>query len=114
MTAIENYISQFPDKTQEKLRLIHQIIKSVALEVEEDISYGMPAFKTNKKPHVYFAGYKNHIGFYATPTVHEAFAKELDNYKQGKGSVQFPLDAPLPVELIQRIVAFRVEENNKN
>src|SRR5690554_7664798 len=73
----------------------------------------MPAYKLNKKPLVYFAGYKNHIGFYATPTGHLEFAKELSKYKQGKGSVQFPLDEPLPVNLIERIIRFRVIENNQ-
>ncbi|MEZ4802709.1 MAG: DUF1801 domain-containing protein [Gelidibacter sp.] len=114
MTVIENYISTFPESTQEKLRQLYHIIKKEAFELEESISYGMPAFKLNKKPLVYFAGYKNHIGFYATPTGHESFKKELSRYKQGKGSVQFPLDEPLPVDLIKKIVAFRVEENKKN
>jgi uncharacterized protein YdhG (YjbR/CyaY superfamily) len=73
----------------------------------------MPCYKLNKKPLVYFAGYANHIGFYATPNGHEKFAKELSIYKQGKGSVQFPIDKPMPIALIQKIVAFRVKENLK-
>jgi uncharacterized protein YdhG (YjbR/CyaY superfamily) len=77
----------------------------------ESIAYGMPAYKINGKPLVYFAGYKKHIGFYATPSGHTEFADELSKYKQGKGSVQFPLDKPIPYELIRRIVAFRVNEN---
>ena len=72
----------------------------------------MPAYKTNKKPLVYFAGYPNHIGFYATPSGHEKFAKELAEFKQGKGSVQFPLDKPIPYDLIKKIVEFRVLENS--
>jgi len=111
MIEIENYIKQFPESTQEKLRQIYHEIKIVAVDAEESISYGMPAFKLNKKPLVYFAGYKNHIGFYATPTGHEAFIKELSKYKQGKGSVQFPLDEPLPLDLIRKMVEFRVKEN---
>lgn len=71
----------------------------------------MPAYKTNGKPLVYFAGYKKHIGFYATPTGHANFAKELSKYKSGKGSVQFPINQPMPLELIGRIVEFRVKEN---
>ena len=71
----------------------------------------MPAYKTNGKPLVYFAGFKNHIGFYATPAGHEKFSFELANYKQGKGSVQFPLNKPIPYDLIKRIVEFRVKEN---
>ncbi|MCK7591120.1 DUF1801 domain-containing protein [Subsaxibacter sp. CAU 1640] len=112
MKEIEDYIKQFPESTQEKLRQIYHEIKIVAVDAEELISYGMPAFKLNKKPLVYFAGYKNHIGFYATPTGHEAFIKELSRYKQGKGSVQFPLDKPLPLDLIRKIVEFRIKENN--
>lgn len=77
----------------------------------EEIVYGMPGYKTNGKPLVYFAGYKNHIGFYATPSGHEAFQKELSKYKQGKGSVQFPLNQPIPFDLIEQIVRFRVDEN---
>lgn len=80
---------------------------------EESISYGMPAYKINKKPLVYFAAFKNHIGFYATPSGHEAFAAELAKYKQGKGSVRFPLDKPLPLDLIGEIVAFRMVENSR-
>lgn len=85
-------------------------IKAAAPKAEESISYGMPAYKLNGVL-VYFAGYKNHIGFYATPTGHEAFKKELSAYKEGKGSVQFPLDEPLPLDLVSRIVKFRVKEN---
>lgn len=71
----------------------------------------MPAYKLNGRPLVYFAGCKSHIGFYATPSGHIAFAKELSKYKQGKGSVQFPIDQPMPLELIAQIVEFRVIEN---
>ena len=70
----------------------------------------MPAYKLNKKPLVYFAAFKAHIGFYATPSGHEAFKEELSKYKQGKGSVQFPLDQPIPYDLIVRMVKFRVQE----
>ncbi|MFM9907883.1 MAG: iron chaperone, partial [Chitinophagaceae bacterium] len=74
------------------------------------ISYGMPAYKLNGML-VYFAGYENHIGFYATPTGHASFKKELSIYRQGKGSVQFPIDQPLPLTLITKIVKYRVKEN---
>lgn len=112
MKTISDYISQFPVTTQEKLNQLYAIVKKAAPDAEESISYGMPAFKLSKKPLVYFAGYKNHIGFYATPTGHEAFAKELSKYKQGKGSVQFALNKPLPLDLIKRVIEFRVKENN--
>ena len=72
----------------------------------------MPAYKF-QGPLVYFAGFRNHIGFYATPTGHSKFAKELSKYKQGKGSVQFPLEEPLPLDLIERVVKFRIKENNE-
>ncbi len=111
MNEVEKYISKFPDETQLLLILIRNTIKEAAPDAVEGISYGMPGYKLNKKPLVYFAGYKKHIGFYATPSGHEAFANELKKYKQGKGSVQFPIDQPLPLDLIKRIVEFRVKEN---
>ena len=89
------------------------IIKKQAPGAVESISYGMPRYKTNKRPLVYFAAFKNHIGFYATPTGHAQFADELSKYQQGKGSVQFPLDEPLPVALIKEIVQFKLTENKK-
>ncbi len=109
--TVDAYIAQFPAEVQQKLLQLRELIQSTAPEAEEGISYGMPAYKLNKKPLVYFAGYDQHIGFYATPSGHEAFQKELAGYKQGKGSVQFPLSEPLPLELIQRIITFRVQEN---
>ncbi len=105
---VEEYISQFPENTQRILLEIRALIKRTAPEAIESISYGMPAYKVNGKPLVYFAGYKNHIGFYATPTGHEAFAAELSVYKQGKGSVQFSLTKSIPFDLIERIVLFRL------
>jgi uncharacterized protein YdhG (YjbR/CyaY superfamily) len=107
----EAYIDSFPTFTKEILLKIHQLIKHNAPHSEEDFSYGMPAYKTNGKPLVYFAAYKNHIGFYATPTGHEAFKEKLSAYKQGKGSVQFPLNQAIPYPLIEEIIKFRVEEN---
>ncbi len=108
---IDEYIAGFPKDIQNNLEQIRSTIKKVAPEAEESIGYGMPAFKTNGRPLVYFAAFKNHIGFYAIPTGHSEFAKELSNYKQGKGSVQFPLDKPMPLNLITKIVRFRVKEN---
>ncbi len=109
---VDDYILFFPEDTQALLNKVRAIIKENAPEAVESISYQMPAYKLNGKPLVYFAGYEKHIGFYATPTGHEQFAKELAKYKQGKGSVQFPLDKPIPFSLIARIVKFRVKENN--
>ncbi|WP_215226852.1 iron chaperone [Echinicola shivajiensis] len=113
MDKIESYIRQFPDHVQGILRKIRTLIKENAPDAEELISYGMPGYKTNKKPLVYFAAYKKHIGFYATPQGHSEFKNELSKYKQGKGSVQFPLDQSIPYDLIERIVRFRISENNK-
>lgn len=110
-TTVDAYISSFPLETQEKLSAIRKLIIENAPDAVESISYGMPAYKTHKKPLVYFAGYVKHIGFYATPSGHEAFAKELSVFKQGKGSVQFPINTPLPITLITRIIKFRVKEN---
>ncbi|MEL0456804.1 DUF1801 domain-containing protein [Flavobacteriaceae bacterium SZ-1-7] len=109
--TVEDYIAIFPEATQEKLNLMRETIKKHAPNTVESIAYGMPAYKLNKKPLVYFGGFAKHIGFYATPSGHEKFQEELSIYKQGKGSVQFPIDQPLPIDLIIKIVKFRVEEN---
>lgn len=109
-TGIDAYIETFPPAVRKALKQLRTIIKRVAPQATEKFSYGMPAFDLSG-PLVYFAGYKTHIGFYATPTGHAAFAKELTRYKTGKGSVQFPLGEPLPVKLIEKMVRFRVKEN---
>jgi len=108
--TVEDYISGFPAETQVKLETLRQTIKNNAPDATEGISYGMPAYKLNKKPLVYFGGFQKHIGFYSTPSGHQEFKKELSAYKQGKGSVQFPLSRPLPVDLIAEIVKFRLSE----
>lgn len=110
--TVEEYIASFPKETQEILKKVRSMIKKNAVEAIEGISYGMPSYKLNGKPLVYFGGYKNHIGFYATPSGHASFQKELSHYKQGKGSVQFPLNQEIPYDLIARMVTFRVKENN--
>lgn len=107
---IDAYIAEFPLETQTLLMQMRETIHAAAPDAVEAISYKMPTFKLNGNL-VHFAGYKNHIGFYPVPTGIEAFKDELAVYKQGKGSVQFPLDKPLPLDLITRIVKFRVEEN---
>ena len=110
MNEIDQYILQFPEETRDILNKIRALIKENAPEAIESIAYGMPAYKLNKKPLVYFAAYKTHIGFYATPSGHDAFKEELSKYKQGKGSVQFSLNQPIPYDLIMRMVKFRVSE----
>ena len=109
--TVEEYILDFSDEVQSLLNQVRSTIKRGAPDAEESISYGMPAYKTHGRPLVYFAAFKNHIGFYATPTGHSEFAKELSKYKQGKGSVQYPINQPMPLELIFQIVEFRVVEN---
>jgi uncharacterized protein YdhG (YjbR/CyaY superfamily) len=109
-TTIDQYIQSFSASVQPILYEVRNTIKENAPDAIESISYGMPAWKLNGKPLVYFAGYKNHVGFYATPTGHVAFTKELSLYKQGKGSVQFPIKESMPLQLIARIVQFRVAE----
>ena len=109
---IDEYIRIQTPEVQILLKQMRQTIKNAAPEAEEVISYNMPAFKYQGML-VYFAAYKNHIGFYATPTGHSEFKEELSMYKQGKGSVQFPLTKPLPLDLITKIVKFRVTENLK-
>lgn len=110
---VDSFIEGFPLKTQEILRSVREVIKKAAPDVEEGMGYGMPGYKLYGKPLVYFSAYKNHIGFYATPSGHSAFSSELSKYKQGKGSVQFPIGEPMPLDLIARIVKFRVKENLK-
>ena len=113
MKETEKYIAQFPENVQDILNEIRQIIVEKVPEATEKIAYGMPGFYLNKKPMVYFAAYKNHIGFYAIPTGHEEFKKELSVYKQGKGSVQFPIKDEIPYQLIRKIVKFRKNEFQK-
>jgi uncharacterized protein YdhG (YjbR/CyaY superfamily) len=105
---VNEYIQSFPIIQKELLTKMRITIKEAAPEAQEIISYGMPAYKFKGKALVYFAAYKNHIGFYATPTGHAAFKDELSIYKQGKGSVQFPIEKLLPLDLISRIVKFRM------
>jgi len=109
--SVDEYIISFPPEVQLLLEGVRATIKENAPLATESIAYGMPAYKVCGKPLVYFAGFTKHIGFYATPTGHSAFSKELSRYKQGKGSVQFPLDEPIPYHLIASIVRFRVSEN---
>lgn len=108
-SSIDDYIAGFPADTQKILQTIRTTIQKAAPEATETISYAIPTFSLNGKHLVHFAAFKNHIGFYATPTGHEAFAKELSKYKQGKGSVQFPIDEPMPLSLITKIVKFRLK-----
>ncbi|MCB0706431.1 MAG: DUF1801 domain-containing protein [Saprospiraceae bacterium] len=107
---VDEYIQFFPVEVQRLLNQIRLTIRQAVPEAVEGISYGMPAYKLMGKPLVYFGAYRNHIGFYATPSGHSEFSEALSVYKQGKGSVQFPLDKPMPLELIGQIARFRAHQ----
>ena len=107
---IDAYISGYPESIRKLLQEIRDTIKKAAPQAEEVISYGMPAFRQSGML-VWFAAFKNHIGFYPIPSGIEAFKNELSAFKGTKGSIHFPLDKPLPVDLISRIVSFRLTEN---
>ncbi|HSO14134.1 MAG TPA: DUF1801 domain-containing protein [Anaerolineales bacterium] len=109
---MDEYIAGFPEDVQVILNKIRATIKKAAPQAEEKISYQMPTFFLNGNL-VHFAAFKNHIGFYPVPSGIEKFKKELSAYEGGKGSVQFPLDQPIPYGLIARIVKFRAKENLK-
>ena len=111
--TIGEYIKAFPEDVQILLERMRQTIRKAAPEAVETISYQMPTFKLNGKNFVHFAAFKNHIGFYPIPSGIEAFKKELSQYNGAKGSVQFPLDKPIPFDLVEKIVIYRVTENLK-
>lgn len=107
---VDAYIAAFPEETQQQLEQMRTIIKKAAPDATETISYGIPAFKQHRVL-VYFAGYKNHIGFYPTSSGIKVFAADMEKYKMSKGAVQFPIDKPLPATLISKIVKYRVAED---
>lgn len=107
--TIDEYIALYPAPVQELLQKMRQIIHEAAPEATEAISYGIPTFKLNGNL-VHFGGYQEHIGFYPAPRGIEAFQKELAEYEGGKGTVKFPLDKPIPFELVKKIVEFRAQE----
>ena len=111
-TSIDEYIAVFPEEIRKMLRELRETIKAAATDAEEKISYQMPTFAL-KGNLVHFAVAKKHIGFYPTPSAIQAFKHELSSYEGSKGAIRFPLDKPLPLELISKIVKFRVAENLK-
>ena len=108
--TIDEYIEAFPTNVQNILEKMRKTIRKAAPEAIEAINYQMPTFKLNGKNLVHFAAFKNHIGFYPIPSGIEAFKEELSQYKQGKGSVQFPIDKPIPYDLVEKVVKYRVKE----
>jgi uncharacterized protein YdhG (YjbR/CyaY superfamily) len=111
--SIDEYIAAFPADVQKILEEVRAVIKAAAPKAEEKISYQIPTFTLNGGNLVHFGAFKNHIGFYPTSSGTQAFQKELSVYKGAKGSVQFPLDKPMPLKLIRKIVKFRVAESSK-
>jgi uncharacterized protein YdhG (YjbR/CyaY superfamily) len=111
-TTIDEYMAAFPEDIQNILQQIRATIRKAAPDAKEAIKYAMPAFVLNGNL-VYFAAFKNHIGFYPAPMGIEAFQKELSAYEGGKGSVQFPIDKPMPLTLISKIVKYRVKKNTE-
>jgi uncharacterized protein YdhG (YjbR/CyaY superfamily) len=113
-TSIDEYLAEFPPETQKVLGEMRELISAHAPGATETIAYAIPTFDLNGKHLVHFAGFAKHVGFYPTPSGIEAFSEELSRYKTAKGSVQFPLEEPLPSDLIRRIVEFRVAEMTSN
>jgi len=108
--SIDEYIAAFPKNVQSVMEKLRKAIKEQSPQTTEAISYQMPTFKLNGNL-VHFAAYKKHIGFYPTPSAIEAFKEKLSGYKTSKGAVQFPLDKPLPIDLVKEMVRYRVKEN---
>ena len=108
---IEDYITSFPEDVQKILQKIRSTIRKAAPDATEGISYKMPAFDLNGHYLIYFAAYKKHVGMYPVPAGDEEFRQEIAGYQSGKGTLQFPLDRPIPYKLITKVVKFRVKEN---
>ncbi len=108
--TIDGFIAGFPKSVRVVLEELRRVIRESAPGAEETISYGIPTFDLNGRHLVHFSAYKNHVGFYPTSSGIEAFRKELSPFKTSRGTVQFPLDKPIPYDLVKKIVKFRVEE----
>ncbi len=108
---VDEYIAQFPEKVRIVLEQIRRVIRESAPGAEETMSYGIPTFDLNGRHLVHFAAYKNHFGFYPTSSGIEAFKRELSSFRTSRGTVQFPLDKPIPFDLVKKITKYRVKEN---
>jgi uncharacterized protein YdhG (YjbR/CyaY superfamily) len=108
--TMDTYIAEFPENVRELLEELRRVIRESAPQAEETIRYGIPTFRLNGNL-VHFAAFKKHIGFYPTPSGISAFSEELSPYKHSQGAVQFPLDKPVPYDLVRKIVHYRVKEN---
>ena len=112
--SIDEYMATFPAETQKAMKEIRSTIKAIVPEAEEHISYNMPTFKVNGEYFANFAAWKNHIGMYPIPQGNAAFQEEVLKYKGAKSSLRFPLDKPMPLKFIARVIKFRIAENLKN
>lgn len=113
-TSMDEYIASFPQETQKVLEDIRATVKAVAPDAKEKISYQIPTFELNGRNLIHFAGWKKHVSLYPVPAGDEAFEKKISKYVAGKGTLKFPLDKPLPMKLISKIVEYRVADNLKN
>ena len=111
ITSVDEYIASMPEETQMALEEIRAVIKTIAPNAEEQISYKMPAFKVNGDFFIHFSAWKNHIGMYPIPAGNDAFQKEIEPYRSAKSSLNFPLNKPMPLKLIRKVVKFRIAEN---
>ena len=107
---IDAYIDDYPKPMKGLFKKIRQVVQVAAPKAEETIKYGIPTFVLDGKNLVHFGGFKNHVGFYPTPSAMAEYKKDLSKYESGKGSVQFPLSRPLPLNLIKKIVKYRIQE----
>lgn len=110
LETVDAYIASLSKENWQKIHVLRELVYTVCPDAQESMNYGMPAYKYNGKPLIYFAAFTHHVGIYATPTAHEKFAKQLSWYKQGKWSVQFPLDQDLPLDLIKNMIVFNMEK----
>ena len=113
-TSINEYVSTLPENAQMAMREIIASIKARVPDAEEHISYNMPAFKVNGGYFIHFSAWKNHIGMYPIPAGNEAFQKQIEPYRSAKSSLNFPLDKPMPIKLIEKVIKFRIAENLKS
>jgi len=111
--TIDEYIAGFPEHVRDILEELRRVIREAAPRAEEAMRYGIPTFRLNGNL-VHFAAFRHHIGFYPTPSAIEAFKEELSSYKQAKGTVRFPIDKPIPYDLVRKIVQYRVEESQES
>ena len=112
--SINEYVSSLPENAQKAMSEIIATIKAKVPSAEESISYNMPAFKVNGEYFVHFSAWKKHIGMYPIPAGNEAFQKQIESYRSAKSSLNFPLDKPMPIKLIEKVIKFRIAENLKD